>query len=525
MRVDQYDELFVISDLHIGGHPGFQIFRQEVRLARFIEHLTKSFGKRRVGLVLNGDVIDTLADDINGYIAVDAAEAVLDNVFRNFTQVWDAVRGFIRAKNRHLVFILGNHDIELALPNVEASLRERLTNGDSAANGRIVFATRGSGYTCSVGGARVFCTHGNEVDPWNVVDNDALRRLAHKANLGRGFDRDTWEPNAGTKLVIDVMNHVKRQFPFVDLLKPEIQTVVPILLFLKPSIVWEVRKAGAIAQRYKVGQERAKLLGGIDMDPPQLVEPKAATQMPTIEELLGPRVRESLDLSSTAGSSSSSSDQVLRHLERSLQRGELSQAPAVDDDALLLGFDDVKHGVRRISDAIGLVKDFAFGDADPDRLRLALLDWLGDDRTFDFDRVDDTFRDVTARVEPNITYVCTGHTHLARARPIGSSGRRFYYNSGTWARLMRFSVELLENKQAFKQIFKKLEGSGADQLAEIHIPSEDGDRPLAFDRPTAIHISRSATGAKGRLVSVEDADGGVGLQSVVGSEHSWTGDA
>jgi len=119
----------------------------------------------------------------------------------------------------------------------QRSIRQRLAGTDPARNGAITFATQGAGYACRVGEARVFCTHGNEVDEWNGVDYEKLGQLGHALNAGREVDATEWEPNAGTRLVVDIMNRIKGRYPFVDLLKPETQVVVPILLVLDPELV------------------------------------------------------------------------------------------------------------------------------------------------------------------------------------------------------------------------------------------------------------------------------------------------
>ncbi len=46
-----------------------------------------------------------------------------------------------------------------------------------------------------------------------------LRRIASDITQGRQVTE--WTPNAGSKLVIHVMNEVKRKHAFIDLLKPE----------------------------------------------------------------------------------------------------------------------------------------------------------------------------------------------------------------------------------------------------------------------------------------------------------------
>src|SRR5262249_19849787 len=116
------------------------------------------------------------------------------------------------------------------LPEVQENLLDRICGDDDAARGRVRIAMDGTGYTCMVGGRRVLCIHGNAADPWNVVDHDALRAFIKAQN--EGSEPQPLTPCAGTRLVIDVMNGIKRHYPFVDLLKPETVAVPNVLLAL-----------------------------------------------------------------------------------------------------------------------------------------------------------------------------------------------------------------------------------------------------------------------------------------------------
>ena len=65
-----YDELYVVSDLHMGGEikvkngvtKNLQIFNKGDQLADFIKYLTQ-IDDKKVGLVLNGDIVDFLAEE------------------------------------------------------------------------------------------------------------------------------------------------------------------------------------------------------------------------------------------------------------------------------------------------------------------------------------------------------------------------------------------------------------------------------------------------------------------------------
>ena len=134
-----FDEIYVISDIHMGGAPGFQILRQVDRLGRFITHLASVRSEERVALVLNGDVIDSLAEDIGGrYVATRDAASMMERIYKNFEPVWNGLETFVRTPGRHLVIVTGNHDIEFALPEVEHSVRQRLAGDDPSWNGAII---------------------------------------------------------------------------------------------------------------------------------------------------------------------------------------------------------------------------------------------------------------------------------------------------------------------------------------------------------------------------------------------------
>ena len=205
------------------GAPGFQILRETKRLANYILRLARQRPQGTLALVLNGDVFDTLAEDVIGYVAVDDAEATVQRIMddASFAPIWQAMAVFVKLEGRKLVFVIGNHDIEIALPPVQRLILSRLAAKDALARTRIEFATAGAGFTCMVGNSRVFCIHGNEVDGWNYNRYEDLAKLARRMNAGLSLAQEEWHPNAGTKMVKEVMNSVKRTYAWIDLLKPE----------------------------------------------------------------------------------------------------------------------------------------------------------------------------------------------------------------------------------------------------------------------------------------------------------------
>ena len=239
--MDHFDELYVISDIHLGGEKtatgNFQIFNYGKRLGNFIYQIKTTRPTDKVCLVLNGDIFDSLAEQrVKSYMALSEVEALemMERIYidSSFKPVWESLENFLDTPKRYLVFVIGNHDIELALPVVQNFLTDTISKCDEERQSRIIYATTGGGYSCMVGKARVFCTHGNEMDAFNWVDYNDLGQLANAMNAGRSIENANWKPNAGTRLVVDVMNTVKKRYPFVDVLKPEASAIAAVLLTL-----------------------------------------------------------------------------------------------------------------------------------------------------------------------------------------------------------------------------------------------------------------------------------------------------
>ena len=291
--MDQLDQLHAVSDLHLGGAPGRQIFDQGQLLAGTIDRLRERAPDARVGLVLNGDIVDFLAAPGATYLDPFGAVTKLDAILTDaaFRPVWEALARFVRAPNRTLTLGLGNHDVELALPDVQEHLLHAICGDSLEARARVRVAMDGSGYSCVVGARRVLCVHGNEVDAWNVVDQGALNRVI--CSLRQESAVPPWDPNAGTRLVIDVMNDIKRSFPMVDLLKPETRPLVGVLLALDPSSFKALKRFAPIAAR--LGRQRLRAADEIIGDGSQSgihARPFVDRQDAALHQSLGPRARQ-----------------------------------------------------------------------------------------------------------------------------------------------------------------------------------------------------------------------------------------
>jgi UDP-2,3-diacylglucosamine pyrophosphatase LpxH len=428
----EFDELHVISDLHLGGRPGFQIFGSTNELVWLIVDLHQRPSACRVALVINGDFIDFLAQapalpfDPEG--AVDKLAAIANEPA--FMPVFNALREFTATDNRQLIVNLGNHDLEFVLPWVREALINVLSGGNPAARGRITLALDGAGVLMRVGGARVLCVHGNEVDPWNVADYEHIRRIGRDLMQGRGVE--PWVPNGGSQLVSEVMNPLKRDYPFIDLLKPEMPAVFPTLIALRPSVVAQLgRLAAAVARR---SWDAARIATGFLEE----ASPETGVIVPT----------------PALGNVGGNGLRALRRRREEMARDLLdSTETSWREDAVPL---DLVGGYQRAEyvGVIGALKQLVTGKGPIEALREA-LNGLDNDRSFDPSTEDDTYRGLDKLAGGDIDFLIAGHTHLERALK-RRRGRGYYFNSGTWARLIQLPPQLRQDAEAFAKAFERM---------------------------------------------------------------------
>ncbi len=494
-----FDAAYSISDIHLGGAGGFQIFNYGSRLGRFIDYLTELDAGKEIALVLNGDVIDSLAEDGIEYVAMseDQASNMIERIMsdRSFVKVWDSLGRFVRTPRRHLIIVAGNHDIELGLPVVEAAIRDRLCRDDETARSRLRFSGRGAGYSCRVGDARVFFTHGNELDKFNRVDNEKLGQLALAQNAGRIIDPDDWTPNFGTRLVVDVMNGIKRQYPFVDLLKPETGAVYGVLLVMGGEALTHV-ELGDLPRLWR-SHRRSEKVGG-DLLNMEAFDGPADAEVDdevAIDELLGPRMQTRAQTAALA----SSEEQLLRAVDtRVLAHGVASRPPTLTEPG-----DDLETlGVRDWPKRVWAVFSRDEGDK-KEALRDALNDWQEAEGLFGEDaiEIEDRMSEWLRKRTPGAHFTVAGHTHKARSIEI-RNGHAYYLNSGTWIRILDVPDEALEKGPNFDAIWNALVAGTMDAIDKATITVAGKERPLTMDFATAVHIESGADGVTGQIVKV-----------------------
>lgn len=466
-----FDEIFVISDLHLGGEQGFQVFDQGALIQHFIESLAARDPAASIALVINGDMVDFLAEPDADYFDPANAVAKLERIAQRpaFRPVFEALKTFTARPNGCLAITLGNHDLELALPWVGRRLIELVADG--AARERVVLAFDGAGFRCTVGGRNILCVHGNDQDTWNLTHYERLRRI--RRDLDFGLPVEPWIPNAGTQLVIDVMNSVKRRYPFIDLLKPEFEAAVPILAALAPEEGAKIGSAMAAGARRMVDAGKRFL---------DLLAAEAGS--PAQTSLLAQQHR------------GADAQALLEEAEWQFQNGISPYALAADEQRqAVLGFPlpfvAVGAAILRVVETAQTRVGRFFVDRHVDSPAFRPDHWSQEDRA------------VERAIGAGIDVLVAGHTHLERR--LRRAGGGLYLNTGTWIRLILPSPELAGAR--FAETWQALDAGDMEAL--------DALPGLIVRRPAVAWIESAEGGARARLCRVlETPPGTIALQSV-----------
>jgi UDP-2,3-diacylglucosamine pyrophosphatase LpxH len=439
--------VYVISDLHLGGEygtgtrpgdRGFRLCSQVRALTAFVNALSERPGDtRRTELIINGDFVDFLAErhTVEGsaspwmpFIANPTKAAqTLETIVDRDRPFFDALTGFLDRGHR-LVVLLGNHDLELSLPCVRRTLVETLRAGSvgkrRADSGHdFEFIYDGEAYV--VGDALI--EHGDRCDAWNRVNHESLRRFRSRQSRHRpDVVAGTFTPPPGSRLVSEVINPIKADYRFVDLLKPETDAVVPLLLALEPGYRRYVGRLAALC----VARTAASL--------PSTVTGDIASNRSSSESFGGDLVAGPRD-----DSRNQSLSDPLTALLHKLMPGKSDRFLELIGEGMsgdIAAGDVVNH-------AIGLAQLLAANRQHLIERRLsALLLALGvlkGQRPFDrgAESLSEYAEAAQALARRGFNFVIFGHTHIARDVQLAGGAR--YLNTGTWTDVIRFPAEVV----------------------------------------------------------------------------------
>ena len=220
---------FVLSDLHLGaGYANegnfledFTADEQLVHFLREISHESEN-DQREIELIINGDFFEFLqvpAVDHYDPDTIYPKEAYLDSseaasvkrlslIIKGHQEVFNALSDFmhVKASQRRITIIKGNHDVNLYWPRVKSRLREALGASGSRSS-LLLFAEK------FVSRENIYVEHGHQqAEKLNSYHDHIDPRLPDNPS-------QLYYP-PGSHFIINFFNQVERERWFVDDVKP-----------------------------------------------------------------------------------------------------------------------------------------------------------------------------------------------------------------------------------------------------------------------------------------------------------------
>lgn len=438
--------LVVISDLHLGPQQGKGLFQADAELAAFLGWVVGQ--EPTPCLVINGDFLDFLAPK-------DLTERV-----RGFDPTSAAERATLilrvhsqvvealaafAAETTEPLVVLGGNHDPELVLPAVQQVIARALGRDGR-EARVRWLVHGEAARFRVGDTEVMVEHGDLFDDWNRIDQDGLRRALSR--LSRGFIAEHgFSLPPGSRLVVDFTADLHEEYPWIDFLKPEREAVVPILHHFLPL----ARRAGLLRA---VGPWFGERVGALATMGLRLSGPQRLVRV--------------------------GGDEISRRQRmRAWLRAKLDAAR------------NRLHAKNR------------------QELIAELRQLVSEDGYFDVSAPDAAAADLAGILDHGTDAVVHGHTHAAKAYPLGQRG--LYLNSGTWAQLLELPAS--NSSEAEWNFF-------LDRLEQRQEPGQS--------RPTFVRIIAEGE-ARGTRAELWGWNGGDGLLQAAFRQRSsgiaWSAEA
>jgi len=131
---------------------------------------------------------------------------------------------------------------------------------------------------------------------------------------------------------------------------------------------------------------------------------------------------------------------------------------------------------------------------------------LANDTSYDPSAPDDTFEELDKACGQDIEFVIAGHTHLRRAIH-RRRANGYYFNSGTWIRLIQLRDEVLDDAEQFARVWAAFSAGSMKALDDLRDLGKTRNQALVEDTSTVVGIhapTGSATRTWGQLYAAQD---------------------
>ena len=224
--------ILVISDLHLsagdeylGRRNHLEDFHSDQELVEFLNYYSSGeYLTKEVELIINGDFLDPLNVPYVNYFddeywSEKASLEKLDIILKAHPEVMQALVKFLKAKNKTLVYIIGNHDAELLFDSLKQRFRAEFPPESQE---KITLRNDLTLYQPVEG---VYVQHGHEYESLHHFDEASS---IVESTKGEKYFIPPW----GSYFVTHVMNKYKVE-------RDHVNAVRPIRMFLIHGIIFD----------------------------------------------------------------------------------------------------------------------------------------------------------------------------------------------------------------------------------------------------------------------------------------------
>lgn len=297
----------VLSDLHLGTgiRPGelnvLEDFHYDDEFAELLAYYDAEAGEDgEIELILNGDIFDLLKVKVGGVWPTEITDEIATEKLRQcldgHPKFVNALKSFLAKEGRRLVFLPGNHDLDMWFPGPQALFKRYVAPG--AAAERVHFVTSSDTYYLPEG---IQIRHGHQLERIHRVDYE---RMTRKRRDGTEVLELPW----GSLWILEVMNPAKEARSYVDRVQPLSRFLLAALLFdtrfvlsfLYRSTLYFLRRRvfnlGVWRERLrwlpKLLREEIVALGGFDEAAVRTLKKLRGVQYLIVGHSHGPRFRQ-----------------------------------------------------------------------------------------------------------------------------------------------------------------------------------------------------------------------------------------
>lgn len=220
-----------ISDLHLGGGAHIngrknllEDFHSDDELIQFFDFYSSGeYQNKEVEIIINGDYLDLLAVPYVPYFddefwSEKASLQKLEMIIKGHPEVWDAMDRFLSAKNKKIVYIIGNHDAELVFDSLKKRFLEEFSQENRE---KLLISNTIDTYKPAPG---VYLRHGHQYENAHQFDPEDSIITSKK---GEQYFIPSW----GSYYVTHIVNKYKQERYYINIVRPFRSMIIHGLIY------------------------------------------------------------------------------------------------------------------------------------------------------------------------------------------------------------------------------------------------------------------------------------------------------